>query len=90
MIGLSKLSQIVDIFSKRLQVQERLVTEIADLLVKTLKPQGVLVVIEAQHLCMTMRGVKKPGSSIIASAVRCIFQNAATRAEALSLIRGDK
>jgi len=90
MIGLSKLSQIVDIFSKRLQVQERLVTEIADLLVKTLKPQGVLVVIEAQHLCMTMRGVKKPGSSIIASAVRGIFQNAATRAEALSLIRGDK
>ncbi|MFH1859425.1 MAG: GTP cyclohydrolase I FolE [bacterium] len=87
MIGLSKLSRIIDIFSKRMQVQERLVSEIADLLMKTLKPQGVLVVMEAEHLCMTMRGVKKPGSSIITSAVRGIFNNRATRAEALSLIQ---
>ncbi|MEK7813057.1 MAG: GTP cyclohydrolase I FolE [Candidatus Desantisbacteria bacterium] len=88
MIGLSKLSKIVDIFSKRMQVQERLVSEIADLLMETLKPQGVLVVMEAEHLCMTMRGVKKPGSMIITSAVRGIFNNKATRSEALSLIRG--
>ncbi|MDI6780962.1 MAG: GTP cyclohydrolase I FolE [bacterium] len=88
MIGLSKLSKIVDIFSRRMQVQERLVSEIADLLMKTLKPQGVLVVMEAEHLCMTMRGVKKPGSMIITSAVRGIFNNKTTRSEALSLIRG--
>jgi GTP cyclohydrolase I len=89
MIGLSKLSRIVDIFSRRMQVQERLVSEIADLLMETLKPQGVLVVMEAEHLCMTMRGVKKPGSLIITSAVRGIFNNKATRSEALSLIRGN-
>ncbi len=88
MIGLSKLSKIVDIFSRRMQVQERLVSEIANLLMETLKPQGVLVVMEAEHLCMTMRGVKKPGSMIITSAVRGIFNNKATRFEALSLIRG--
>ncbi|MBI4753286.1 GTP cyclohydrolase I FolE [Candidatus Desantisbacteria bacterium] len=90
MIGLSKLSRIVDIFSRRMQVQERLVSEIADLLMETLKPQGVLVVMEAEHLCMTMRGVKKPGSSIVTSAVRGVFNNKATRSEALSLIRGGK
>ncbi len=88
MIGLSKLSKIVDIFSRRMQVQERLVSEIANLLMETLKPQGVLVVMEAEHLCMTMRGVKKPGSMIITSAVRGIFNNKTTRSEALSLIRG--
>jgi GTP cyclohydrolase I len=87
MVGLSKLCRVIEIFSKRLQVQERLGSKIADLLMKTLQPQGVLVVIEAEHLCMTMRGVKKPGSKIVTSAVRGVFKHEATRAEALSLIK---
>ncbi|MEA3560524.1 MAG: GTP cyclohydrolase I FolE [Candidatus Omnitrophota bacterium] len=87
--GLSKLARIVDILAKRLQVQERLTTQIADIVMKKLRPQGVLVVIEAEHLCMTMRGVKKPGSITITSAVRGIFRtNEKTRSEALSLIKG--
>jgi len=85
--GLSKLARVVDVFSKRLQVQERLTASIANLIMYKLKPYGVIVVIEAEHLCMIMRGVKKPGSYTITSAVRGIFkENEKTRAEALSLI----
>ncbi len=87
--GLSKLVRVVDIFAKRPQVQEKLTTEIADILMKKLKPLGVLVVIEAEHLCMSMRGIKKPGILTVTSAVRGIFkENQKTRAEALSLIKG--
>ncbi|MEW6008632.1 MAG: GTP cyclohydrolase I FolE [Candidatus Omnitrophota bacterium] len=85
--GLSKLARVVDILSKRLQVQERLTTQIADILMRKLKPLGVMVVVEAEHLCMSMRGVKKPGTVTITSAVRGIFKdNFKTRSEALSLI----
>ncbi len=87
--GLSKIARVVDVFSKRLQVQERLTTDIADTIMRKLKPKGVLVVIEAEHLCMSMRGVKKPGVMTITSAVRGVFRkNEKTRSEALSLIRG--
>jgi GTP cyclohydrolase IA len=85
--GLSKLARLVDGFARRPQVQEKLTTQIADALMEALDPLGVFVVIEAEHLCMTMRGVKKPGSLTITSAVRGMFKdNAATRAEAMSLI----
>jgi GTP cyclohydrolase I len=82
--GLSKLARVVDILSKRPQVQERLTTEIADTIERALEPRGVFVLIEAEHLCMTMRGVKKPGSLTVTSAVRGLFRNdARTRQEAL-------
>ncbi|MGQ0669094.1 MAG: GTP cyclohydrolase I FolE [Actinomycetota bacterium] len=85
--GLSKIARAVDLLSKRLQVQERLTTEIADALDHALEPRGVFVVIEAEHLCMTMRGVKKPGSLTLTSAVRGLFRNdARTRQEAMSHI----
>jgi GTP cyclohydrolase I len=85
--GLSKIARLVDGFARRPQVQERLTTQIADALVETLDPIGVLVMIEAEHFCMSMRGVKKPGSLTITSAVRGLFKsNPATRAEAMSLI----
>ncbi|HKZ75150.1 MAG TPA: GTP cyclohydrolase I FolE [Actinomycetota bacterium] len=85
--GLSKIARVVDILSKRLQVQERLTTEIADTIDDALKPRGVFVMIEAEHLCMTMRGVKKPGSLTVTSAVRGLFRSdARTRQEALSHI----
>ncbi len=85
--GLSKIARLVDGFAKRPQVQERLTTQIADALVDVLSPSGVLVLIEAEHFCMSMRGVKKPGSLTITNAVRGLFKsNAATRAEAMSLI----
>ena len=85
--GLSKLARLVDGFARRPQVQERLTTQIADALMEALHPDGVFVVIEAEHLCMSMRGVKKPGSLTVTSAVRGLFKtNAATRAEAMSLI----
>lgn len=87
--GLSKIARTVEGYAKRPQVQERLTTEIADAVMRRLNPQGVLVVIEAEHMCMTMRGVKKPGSKTITSAVRGNFKtNDATRAEAFALING--
>ena len=86
--GLSKLVRVVDILSKRPQVQERLTTLVADVIMEKLKPQGVLVVIEAEHLCISMRGIKKPGTKTVTSAVRGLFRdNEKTRSEALSLIR---
>lgn len=85
--GLSKLARLVDVYAKRPQVQERLTSEIADALVAYLQPMGVMVVIECEHLCMTMRGVKKPGSKTVTSAVRGAMNNPTTRAETLSLIR---
>jgi GTP cyclohydrolase I len=85
--GLSKIARLIDGFARRPQVQERLTTQIADALVQVLNPTGVLVMIEAEHFCMSMRGVQKPGSLTITSAVRGLFKtNAATRAEAMSLI----
>ena len=84
--GLSKLARLVDAFAKRPQVQERLTTQIADSLMEILDARGVIVVIEAEHLCMTMRGVRKAGARTITSAVRGIMHNAATRSEAMSLI----
>jgi GTP cyclohydrolase I len=85
--GLSKIARLVEGFARRPQVQERLTTQVADALVDVLQPSGVLVMIEAEHLCMSMRGVKKPGALTITSAVRGLFKtNAATRSEALALI----
>ena len=85
--GLSKLARLVEVFAKRPQVQERLTSQVADTLVEELKPQGVIVVMEAEHMCMSMRGVKKPGSRTTTSAVRGLFQsNQATRNEAMHLI----
>lgn len=85
--GLSKLARLVDAFAKRPQVQERLTSQIADTLIERLHPQGALVVLEAEHLCMNMRGVKKPGSKTTTSAVRGVFEKSqATRNEALNLI----
>jgi GTP cyclohydrolase I len=85
--GLSKIARLVDLYSKRPQVQERLTSQIADALVKKLNPRGVIVVVEAEHLCMAMRGVRKPGAITTTSAVRGLFKtNAASRAEALDLI----
>jgi GTP cyclohydrolase IA len=82
--GLSKIARVVDVLSKRPQVQERLTTEIADAIDEALDPRGVFVMIEAEHLCMTMRGIKKPGSRTVTSAVRGLFRNdARTRQEAL-------
>jgi GTP cyclohydrolase I len=87
MVGLSKIARIVECFARRLQVQERLTTQVADALMKALSPKGVLVVVEAEHLCMTMRGVEKPGSQTTTSVVRGIFRTKPeSRAEALSLI----
>lgn len=88
-VGLSKLARLVDVFAKRPQVQERLTTQVADALAHRLTPQGVIVVVDCEHLCMSMRGVHKPGSRTITSAVRGVLaRSAATRAEAMSLIRG--
>jgi GTP cyclohydrolase I len=87
--GLSKLARVVDLYARRPQVQERLTSQVADAVAERLKPRGVIVVIEAEHLCMAMRGVRKPGSKTMTSAVRGSFKSdPRTRAEALSLILG--
>lgn len=91
-LGLSKIARLVDIISKKPQVQERLTSQIADMMVKALQPQGVAVIVEAEHLCMTMRGIRKPGSITITSALRGLCKtDARSRAEAMSLIKlGEK
>jgi len=87
--GLSKLARLVDGYARRLQVQERMTSQIADAIASVLSPRGVLVVIEAEHLCISMRGVKKPGTMTITSSVRGLFRSdVATRAEAMQFIRG--
>ncbi|MGP9501985.1 GTP cyclohydrolase I FolE [Specibacter sp. AOP5-B1-6] len=86
--GLSKLARLVDLFAKRPQVQERLTTQIADAIVEHLKPAGAIVVVECEHMCMSMRGVRKPGAKTVTSAVRGSLHEPATRAEAMSLILG--
>lgn len=86
--GLSKLARLVDVYARRPQVQERMTGEIADALVDVLEPRGVLVVVECEHLCMSMRGVRKPGSRTVTSAVRGQMRDPATRAEAMSLVSG--
>jgi GTP cyclohydrolase I len=86
--GLSKLARLVDVYARRPQVQERLTSQIADALSENLKPLGVLVVIECEHLCMSMRGVRRPGSRTITSAVRGQLRDPATRAEAMGLVLG--
>jgi len=88
-VGVSKLARVVDIYARRLQLQERMTTQIADAITEALQPDGVAVVIQAEHLCMTMRGIKKPGSNVITSATRGLFRTqAATRAEFLTLVHG--
>jgi GTP cyclohydrolase I len=84
--GLSKLARLVDVYARRPQLQERLTTQVADALEEGLAPRGVLVVVECEHLCMSMRGVRKPGSRTITSAVRGQLRDPATRAEAMSLV----
>ena len=88
-VGLSKLARVVEIIASRLQIQERMTTEIADAIMDGLNPSGVAVIVQAEHLCMIMRGVKKPGSSIITSAIRGAFRtHPESRAEFLSLLQG--
>ena len=87
--GLSKLARLVDVYARRPQVQERMTSQIANALETVLEPRGVIVVIEAEHLCMSMRGVRKPGARTVTSAVRGVFRDSArTRAEAMSLLQG--
>jgi GTP cyclohydrolase I len=87
--GLSKLARLVDLYAKRPQVQERLTSQVADAIMERLEPRGAIVVIEAEHLCVSMRGIRKPGARTVTSAVRGMFQNqSSTRAEAMSLILG--
>ena len=87
--GLSKIARLVDLYARRPQVQERLTTQVADALEHGLKPRGVIVVVEAEHMCMSIRGVRKPGAKTITSAVRGLFrESASTRSEAMSLILG--
>ncbi len=86
--GLSKLARLVDVYAKRPQVQERLTTQVADALMRILEPRGAIVVLEAEHLCMSMRGVRKPGARTVTSAVRGSLRDPTTRAEAMSLIIG--
>lgn len=87
--GLSKLARLIDVFARRPQVQERMTSQVADALMRVLEPRGVIVVVECEHLCMTMRGVRKPGAKTVTSAVRGDFRNSdKTRAEAMALIIG--
>ncbi len=86
-VGISKLPRVVEVLSRRLQIQERFTSQIADVINETIKPKGVMVIVEAEHLCVTMRGIKKSGSTVKTSVVRGIFrENEKTRAETLSLI----
>lgn len=88
-VGISKLARVVNVYARRLQLQERMTTQIADAILEALQPDGVAVVIQAVHLCMTMRGIEKPGSVVVTSATRGLFRSrAATRAEFLSLVQG--
>ena len=84
--GLSKIARLVELFARRPQVQERLTTQVADAMVRILAPRGVIVVLECEHLCMSMRGVRKPGAKTVTSAVRGQLRDSATRSEAMSLI----
>jgi GTP cyclohydrolase I len=84
--GLSKIARLVDVYARRPQVQERLTSQVADAMVQHLDPRGVIVVVECEHLCISMRGVRKPGSRTVTSAVRGQLRDPATRAEAMSLI----
>ncbi|MEW6001992.1 MAG: GTP cyclohydrolase I FolE [Nitrospirota bacterium] len=87
-VGLSELAKSVEVFTKRLQVQERLTTQLADLIMERLKPKGAMVIIDAEHLCMSMRGIKKPGTRTVTSAVRGIFRSKqSTREELLELLK---
>jgi len=86
--GLSKIARLVDVYARRPQVQERLTTQIAEAMVEQLHARGVIVVVEAEHSCMTLRGVRKPGSKTVTSAVRGVLRDSATRAEAMGLILG--
>jgi GTP cyclohydrolase I len=88
--GLSKLARLVDVYARRPQVQERLTTQVADALMRILEPRGVIVVVECEHMCMTMRGVRKPGAKTLTSAVRGQLRDPATRSEAMSLIIGHR
>ena len=88
--GLSKLARLVEGYARRPQVQERLTAQIADALNEVLRPQGVIVVIEAEHMCMSMRGVRKPGSSTVTSALRGIMNDGTTRAEMMALVLGGR
>ncbi|MGA7676925.1 MAG: GTP cyclohydrolase I FolE [Dehalococcoidia bacterium] len=88
-VGVSKLARVVEVFAKRPQLQERMTSQIADAILEALQPDGVAVIVQAEHLCMTMRGIKKPGSNVLTSATRGLFRTrAATRAEFLSLVQG--
>ena len=88
-VGISKLARVVEVIAKRPQLQERMTSQIADTILEAIQPGGVAVVIQAEHLCMTMRGIKKPGSNVITSATRGLFRSrAATRTEFLSLVQG--
>ncbi len=89
-VGLSKIARLVDVFARRPQIQERLTAQIADALVEHLEPMGVIVVVECEHLCMSMRGVRKPGSTTMTSAVRGALRKSATRSEAMSLLRAGR
>lgn len=90
-VGLSKLARVVEVFARRLQIQERLTKQIADIIEEVLDTEGVIVVIEAEHMCMTMRGVQKPGAQTITSALRGLFkEDPAARAEVISLIFGNR
>ncbi len=86
--GLSKLARLVDVFARRPQIQERLTTQVADAMMDILEPAGAIVVLDCEHLCMTMRGARKPGARTVTSAVRGVLREPATRAEAMSLILG--
>jgi len=88
-VGVSRVIKLIEVFAKRLQLQERFIKQIADTIMQSVKPHGVMVVVEAEHLCVTMRGVRKPGSKMITSAMRGVFlKDVRTRSEAMSLLRG--